>query len=62
MLGVIYAPNVDIILKNNAVLGGAIIAKSFTIKNNGTFYYDVALRNVSVSDEGVRFAVKRWHE
>jgi len=62
MLGIIYAPNVDIILKNSAVLDGAIIAKSFTTKNNGTFYYDVALRDVSVSDECVRFEVKRWHE
>ena len=62
MLGVIYAPNADIILKNNAVMDGSIIAKSFTTKNNGTFYYDAALRDVSVGDEGARFVVKRWHE
>ncbi len=60
--GVVYAPNADIILKNNANLYGSITAKNFTIMNNGTFYYDAALRNVSISDEGVRFVVERWGE
>jgi len=62
VFGVIYAPNADIIIKNNAVLHGSVTAKNFTIKNNGTFYYDEALRDVSVSDEGVSFVVKRWYE
>ncbi|MFH1883558.1 MAG: hypothetical protein ABIL62_12715 [Planctomycetota bacterium] len=62
VFGAIYAPNAEIILKNNATLHGSVTAKKFTIKNNGTFYYDAALRDVSVSDECVRFVVKRWHE
>jgi len=62
VFGVIYAPNVDIILKNNAVLHGAVIAKNFTMKNNGVFYYDAALGDADISDEGVRFVIKRWHE
>jgi len=62
VFGVIYAPNVDIILKNNAVLHGAVVAKNFTMKNNGIFYYDAALGDTGISDEGVRFVIKRWHE
>jgi len=62
VFGAVYAPNADIILKNNAVLHGSVTAKSFTIKNNGIFYYDAALSDVSIIDEGVRFVVKRWYE
>ena len=60
--GLIYAPNTDIVLMNNANLYGSMTARSFTMMNNGTFYYDVALRNVSINDEGVRFVIKRWSE
>lgn len=62
VFGAIYAPNADIILKNNAVLHGSVTAKNFTIKNNGIFYYDAALSDVSIIDVGVRFVVKRWYE
>ncbi|MFB0552656.1 MAG: collagen-binding domain-containing protein [Phycisphaerae bacterium] len=62
VFGAVYAPNADIILKNNAVLHGSVTAKSFAIKNNGIFYYDAALSDVSIIDEGVRFVVKRWYE
>ena len=62
VFGAVYAPNADIILKNNAVLHGSVTAKNFTIKNNGIFYYDAALSDVSIIDEGVRFVVKRWYE
>jgi hypothetical protein len=62
VFGAIYAPNADIILKNNAVLHGSVTAKNFTIKNNGIFYYDVALSDVSIIDVGVCFVVKRWYE
>jgi len=62
VFGAIYAPNADIILKNNAVLHGSITANSFTMKNNGIFYYDAALSDVSIVDVYVRFVVKRWYE
>jgi hypothetical protein len=62
VFGAIYAPNANIILKNNAVLHGSVTAKNFTIKNNGIFYYDAALSDVSIIDVGVRFVVKRWYE
>ena len=60
--GAIYAPNTDIILKNNASLYGAVTCNSLTVKNNGSFNYDMALRDVTVNDESVRFLIKRWHE
>jgi acetyltransferase-like isoleucine patch superfamily enzyme len=60
--GAIYAPNADIILKNNATLYGSVTCNSLTVKNNGTFSYDMALRDVTVYDESVRFLVKRWNE
>jgi len=60
--GAIYAPNADILLKNNATLYGSVTCNSLTVKNNGTFSYDTALRDVTVDDEQVRFLIKRWSE
>ena len=60
--GAVYAPNTDIILKNNASLYGSVTCNSLSVKNNGIFSYDMALRDVSVNDENVQFLVKRWHE
>jgi len=37
-------------------------AKSDTFKSGCTFYYDEALRDATLDDEGVRFVVKRWKE
>jgi hypothetical protein len=60
--GVIYAPNANIDLYANGDVYGAIVANSFEFKNGGNYYYDEALREVSLSDEGVSFVVKRWYE
>lgn len=60
--GVIYAPNADVTLMNSGDVYGAVVAKNFEMKNNGTFYYDAALRDVSGDDVGVRFVIKRWSE
>jgi len=62
VFGVIYAPNADIIFKNNARLNGSIVSKSLTMMNNSTFYYDEALRDASVDEEAARFAIERWFE
>ena len=62
VFGLIYAPNTDVTIINNASLYGSVIAKTFSLKNNGTFYYDAALHNVSVNDEGVRFVIKSCRE
>lgn len=39
----VYAPGVDFVVKNNAVLTGRFIFKSVVAKNNLDFYYDTAL-------------------
>jgi len=39
-----------------------MMAKSFTVKNNSEFSYDVSLQNASVFDSGVQFQIKRWHD
>ena len=60
--GVIYAPNANIDLYANGDVYGAIVADSFEFKNGGNYYYDEALREVSLEDEGVSFVVERWYE
>jgi choice-of-anchor A domain-containing protein len=60
--GVIYAPNAHIDLYANGDAYGAIVAGSFEFKNGGNYYYDEALREVSIEDEGVSFVIERWYE
>ncbi len=60
--GAVYAPNASIILDNSASTYGSIVGKSFILKNGATFYYDAALRDRTVNDEAVRFAIQRWSE
>ncbi len=60
--GAVYAPNAIITLMADGDVYGAFTAKSFEMKSGGNFYYDEALRNVSVDDESVRFVVKQWSE
>lgn len=60
--GVIYAPNAHVDLYANGDAYGAIVAESFEFKNGGNYYYDEALREVSIEDEGVSFVIERWYE
>ncbi len=60
--GVIYAPNADVIMNNSANLYGSVVARSFEQMNSSTFNYDASLRDASVNNEAVRFAVTNWHE
>lgn len=60
--GVLYAPNAEMTLHNNGNAYGSFIAETFELKNNGNIYYDKALRNVTLTDEGIRFTVLRWEE
>jgi hypothetical protein len=62
VFGAVYAPNADITIMANGDVYGSLVAKSFEMKSGGNFYYDEALRNVTVDDDGVRFVVKRWTE
>ncbi len=60
----IYAPNTDVIFKNNTNFRGSIIAESIYMKNNSLFYYDKALQGESIGDNtvGVSFVIDRWQE
>ena len=60
--GVIYAPNAHVDLHANGDAYGSIVASSFEFKNGSNYYYDEALREVSIEDEGVSFVVERWYE
>ena len=62
IFGTIYAPDVDIQMYAKAEMRGAIVGKNVTFKSGGIFYYDEALRDVSIDDVGARFIVKRWRE
>jgi len=62
IFGVVYAPDVDISAYPSTELHGSITGNSVTMKSGCTFYYDEALRNGSLYNEGVRVVVKRWWE
>jgi hypothetical protein len=60
--GSIYAPNGDVDIYAEGDIYGAIVADSFEFKAGGAFYYDEALREVGIDDEGVRFVISQWAE
>lgn len=62
IFGTVYAPNVDITLYPGAEIHGALVGNTVTVKSGAQFYYDEALRDVTVFQEGVYFVVKRWRE
>jgi len=62
LFGAIYAPNADVIMNNSATVYGAVVAKTFDMKNSGVFMYDASLRDASVNDEAVHFKITNWHE
>ena len=62
LFGTIYAPNADVIMDNSANVYGAVVSKSFDMKNSGIFMYDASLRDSSVDDEAVHFKITNWHE
>ncbi len=62
IFGTIYAPNVDITLYPGTEIHGALVGDNVQFKSGTSFYYDEALRDVTVYDEGVYFVVKRWRE
>jgi len=60
--GAVYAPNANIIVMAVGDVYGSFVGKSFEMKSGGNFYYDEALRDVSINDEAVQFVVKKWTE
>jgi len=62
IFGIIYAPEAQINIYPGGEIRGALVGKDVTFKSGCTFYYDEALRDATLDDEGVRFVVKRWKE
>jgi len=60
--GAIYAPKANVQLNAWVEYYGACVANSFTQNVKANFHYDASLRNASVSDAGVCFIIKQWHE
>jgi len=62
IFGLIYAPQAEITLYPGTEVCGSIVGDSVQFKSGCTFYYDEALQNASVYDEGVRFVIESWRE
>jgi Tfp pilus assembly protein PilX len=60
--GALYAPDAEVEFNNSADAYGSVVAKKFEQKNSAGFHYDASLGNVTVNDEGLRFAINRWSE
>jgi len=60
--GTIYAPTADVVIDNSTNVYGAIIAGSFVQNNSANLNYDASLRDVDITDWGVRFVVENWEE
>jgi len=60
--GAVYAPDAVIIVRADGDVYGSLVAEELEFKAGSDFYYDEALRNVGVDDEGVRFVIKGWRE
>jgi hypothetical protein len=61
-LGAIYTPNAIVTIMADGDVYGSITAKTFEMKSGGNFYYDKALKNATIEDEGLRFVIKEWRE
>lgn len=62
LYGSIYAPNAALTVYSGGNIYGAFAADSFELKNPASFFYDAALQDVTVNDEGVRYVISRWNE
>ena len=60
--GAIYGPNTHLYSNNAAEIYGSVIAKGFNQNVGADFHYDGDLREGSVHDEFVNFAVDKWSE
>ena len=61
-LGAIYTPNAVVTIMADGDVYGSITAKTFEMKSGGNFYYDKALKNATIDDEGLRFVIEEWRE
>ncbi|NIP23908.1 MAG: hypothetical protein GWN67_06940 [Phycisphaerae bacterium] len=61
-LGAVYAPNATVTVIAKSDIRGSLTAYNFELKNGGDFYYDEALRKVTIDDDAVRFVIIKWRE
>lgn len=62
LYGSVYAPNAVLTVDSGGNIYGAFVGDSFELKNSAGFFYDAALQDVTVNDEGVRYVISRWNE
>lgn len=60
--GAVYAPNATITVFAGGDIYGSFISSDFEMKSGGSLYYDIALRDGSITEVGTRFVVERWQE
>lgn len=58
--GVVYAPNVDMIIRNDGDIYGALASRSAELKNSGNLHYDLALADQGQFPAG--YVIERWWE
>ncbi len=58
--GTIYAPNVNVIVKNSGDIFGSIAAKSFRLDSSGNVHYDLSLGKEAEFFTG--YTIHRWWE
>jgi Tfp pilus assembly protein PilX len=58
--GVIYAPNVDLVMDAKGEIFGAIAARSCDLKNSSMLHYDMTLANPALFPAG--YVIERWWE
>ncbi len=59
-MAAIYAPQADVNLNNSGDFYGAVVANTFVMKTNSTFYYDTRLKNLLINEIGATFRVGHW--
>ena len=60
--GAVHAPNADIVVIAMGEAYSLFTDNDFEMKQKSNFYYDEALKDISINGVGVRFVVKQWQE
>lgn len=60
--GALYAPNANVLINNNAIIYGAIVAKELNIDNSSEIYGDRALIKGIYNDADTKLTKGKWWE
>ena len=60
--GGIYAPDVDIVMRDAQEMYGAIVAENVTMDDKSEFYYDDSLRYENYGALEIKFIIHHWYE